>query len=68
MVRAQAKSFRSIGMLVYVGVAVVFTVIASLACLVPSTRASRIDPLVALRAEPPVADPRDGLKTVPYVF
>jgi predicted permease len=37
--------------LVYVGVAVVFTLIASLACLVPSMRASRIDPLVALRAE-----------------
>jgi ABC-type antimicrobial peptide transport system permease subunit len=37
--------------LVYAGVAVVFTLIASLACLVPSMRASRIDPLVALRAE-----------------
>ena len=37
--------------LVYVGVSVVFTLIASLACLVPSMRASRIDPLVALRAE-----------------
>jgi ABC-type antimicrobial peptide transport system permease subunit len=35
--------------LVYVGVAVVFTLIATLACLVPSMRASRIDPLVALR-------------------
>jgi ABC-type antimicrobial peptide transport system permease subunit len=35
--------------LVYVGVAVVFTVIASLACLVPSMRASKIDPLIALR-------------------
>jgi predicted permease len=35
--------------LVYAGVAVVFTIIASLACLVPSMRASRIDPLVALR-------------------
>jgi predicted permease len=35
--------------LVYVGVAVVFTIIASLACLVPSMRASRIDPLIALR-------------------
>jgi len=37
--------------LVYAGVAVVFTLIASLACLVPSMRASRIDPLIALRAE-----------------
>jgi len=34
---------------VYLAVAVVFTFIASLACLVPSMRASRIDPLVALR-------------------
>jgi ABC-type lipoprotein release transport system permease subunit len=28
-----------------------FTIIASLACLVPSMRASRIDPLSALRAD-----------------
>jgi len=37
--------------LVYVGVACAFTIIASLACLVPSMRASRIDPLNALRAD-----------------
>jgi len=30
---------------------VVFTVVATLACLVPSVRASRIDPLAALRAD-----------------
>jgi len=42
---------RPLDPIVYVGVAVVFTLIASLACLVPSMRASRIDPLVALRAE-----------------
>jgi predicted permease len=36
--------------LVYAGVAVLFTVVASLACLLPSLRASRIDPLLALRA------------------
>ena len=37
--------------LIYGGVAVVFTVVATLACLVPSVRASRIDPLAALRAD-----------------
>jgi ABC-type antimicrobial peptide transport system permease subunit len=37
--------------LIYTAVAVLFTVVATLACLVPSVRASRIDPLVALRAD-----------------
>ena len=37
--------------LVYGGVAVLFTFVAALACLAPSLRASRIDPLIALRAE-----------------
>jgi predicted permease len=36
--------------LVYGSVAALFAAVASLACLVPSLRASRIDPLVALRA------------------
>jgi putative ABC transport system permease protein len=34
---------------IYGAVAVLFGVVASLACLVPSLRAARIDPLVALR-------------------
>jgi ABC-type antimicrobial peptide transport system permease subunit len=37
--------------IVYGGVVVLFTAVAALACLVPSLRASRIDPLVALRSD-----------------
>lgn len=37
--------------LVYVGVALLFIVVSAFACLLPALRASRIDPLVALRAE-----------------
>jgi predicted permease len=36
---------------IYAGVAGLFAVIATLACLLPSLRASRIDPLVALRTD-----------------
>ncbi|MEY2877641.1 MAG: hypothetical protein RLZZ15_21, partial [Verrucomicrobiota bacterium] len=36
---------------IYAGVTMLFAVVAVLACLLPSLRASRIDPLVALRAE-----------------
>ena len=37
--------------LVYGGVAVVFSIVAAVACLMPSMRAARIDPMLALRAE-----------------
>ncbi|MDB6128839.1 MAG: permease, partial [Verrucomicrobia bacterium] len=37
--------------IVYSGVTVLFALVAVLACLLPSLRASRIDPLVALRAD-----------------
>ena len=36
--------------LVYAGVAVIFRAVAALACLGPSLRASKIDPLTAFRA------------------
>jgi putative ABC transport system permease protein len=42
---------RPLDPIVYGGVAGVFTLVAGLACLVPSLRASRIDPLLALRAD-----------------
>ena len=41
---------RPLDPLVYAGVALLFTIVAALACLLPSMRAARIDPLVALRS------------------
>ena len=42
------RHVRPLDPLSYGGVAVVFTLVATLACRVPSVRASRIDPLAAL--------------------
>jgi ABC-type antimicrobial peptide transport system permease subunit len=36
---------------IYGGIAVLFALVAALACIAPSRRASRIDPLTAFRAE-----------------
>jgi len=44
-------SVRPLDPVVYGAVTVVFALVASLACLLPSVRASRIDPLIALRAD-----------------
>ena len=37
--------------IIYAGVAILFTAIAALACFIPSLRAARFDPLLALRAD-----------------
>jgi len=45
------RAHRIVDPLIYAGVSVAFTTVAALACLVPSIRASRIDPLLALPAD-----------------
>ena len=51
LIRAQLFAVEPLDPLVYGGVSVLFGLISACACLLPSWRASRIDPLVALRTE-----------------
>jgi putative ABC transport system permease protein len=51
LIQSLLFSVQPLDPLVYGGVALLFAVIAVLACLLPSLRASRIDPLIALRAD-----------------
>ena len=49
-IQSQLSNVQAMDPIVYGGVALFFGLIASLACLLPSLRASRIDPLIALGA------------------
>ena len=51
LIRTLLFNVQPLDPLVYGSVALLFTAVAALACLLPSLGASRIDPLVALRAE-----------------
>jgi predicted permease len=51
MIQTLLFNVRPLEPIVYGGVAVAFALVAALACLLPSVRASRIDPLVALHAD-----------------
>jgi putative ABC transport system permease protein len=51
LIQALLFDVRPFDVSVYGGVAVLFTFVAVLACLMPSVRASRIDPLIALRSD-----------------
>ena len=51
VIRTLLFDVRPLDPIVYAGVAALFTAVAAAACLVPALRASRIDPLRALRAE-----------------
>ena len=51
MIRALLVGVEPLDPLVYAAVVVLFAVVAAVACLVPSLRASQVDPIVALRAD-----------------
>jgi predicted permease len=51
LIQSQLFSVQPLDPLVYGGVAVLFVLVATVACLLPSLRASRIDPLEALRTD-----------------
>jgi ABC-type antimicrobial peptide transport system permease subunit len=51
LIQALLFDVRPLDPTVYAGVALLFTAVAALACFVPSWRASRIDPLLALRTD-----------------
>lgn len=51
LMRSLLFSIEPLDPLVFSGVAVLFLIIAFFACLLPSLRASRVDPLVALRTD-----------------
>jgi len=51
LIRALLFNVEPTDPLIYGGVVLLFTTVATLACLLPSFRASRIDPLLALRAD-----------------
>jgi predicted permease len=51
LIRTLLFNVQPLDPLVYGGVAALFAVVATLACLLPSLRASRIDPLLALRSD-----------------
>ncbi len=51
LIRSLLFEVQPLDPLIYGGVALLFAAVAALACLIPSLRASRIDPLVALRAD-----------------